>query len=188
MFKKIVISSLIIAFLAMAGGGFYWWQASQPVADLNKSLPSGVKVVKSLFRRDYTVVNKIDGYEFKVPKAWGGIKEMAYVPKENVTGIETTGIGVEGQKGNARLLSIDVYFITQPKFDLAEQAQKIWDFFGFTEALENGSIGSFEVLKAREDVYLGGTYVYFFGKGNKMYVLNNGSEEFIQEIILNGKW
>jgi len=186
--KKIFVSLLILFLLAIAGGIFWHWQNQKDVRDINKTLPEGVKVAKSLFGKDYTVVNKIDGYEFKVPKAWEGIEKIEYVPEEIVMGIKTTGIGIEGKIGGQIILSIDVYFLDTENLNLFEQSQKIWTFFELSGDLIETFIGEFKVVKAQENIYLGGTYVYFFSKGNKMYVLNNGSEEFIQEIILNGKW
>ncbi|MDO8659513.1 MAG: hypothetical protein Q7K54_02830, partial [Candidatus Parcubacteria bacterium] len=68
MIKKIV---LLVVVLGLFGGGFfYWWNNQADVRELNKTLPEGVKVVKSFFGGEYKVINKIDGYEFKVPKEW----------------------------------------------------------------------------------------------------------------------
>ena len=187
MFKKIVISFLIIAFLAMAGGGFYWWQANQAVAGLNKSLPSGVKVVKSLFRRDYTVVNKIDGYEFKVPKAWGGIEEIEHVPERTEGDYTAASISVKGKDGWSRLVTIDRFKVDKLK-DLESWAKINFESFGLTGDFSKDKIGYLEIVKSQENIHLGGMYVYFFEGDLSVYAITNGSEEFIQEIILNGKW
>ncbi len=185
--KKIIFLFLVV--ILLAGGFFYYWQSQKDVRALNKTLPKGVKVEKSLFGNSYKVVNKIDGYEFEVPKVWEGVEEIEYVPKEVVAGMETVGLGVTGRVGMARVLSIDIYFVSQSGFTLSQKAQEIWDFFGFPETLKKNVIGEIQVFEAKEDTYLGGTYVYFFqGKDNKIYVVNNGSEEFIKEVILSGKW
>ena len=186
--KKILVSLFVLVLLAIAGEIFWHWQNQKDVRNINKTLPEGVRVAKSLFGKDYTVVNKIDGYEFKVPEAWEGIEEIEYVPEEIVMAIKTTGIGIEGKIGGSRILSIDVYFLDTENSNLFDQAQKIWTFFELSGDLIEISIGELKVVKAQENVYLGGTYVYFWRIGNKLYVANNGSEEFIQEIILNGKW
>ena len=66
--KKKIIIIISIVLILVAGGGFFWWNGNQKdVRELNKNLPEGVRVMKSLIGNEYKVVNKIDGYEFKVP-------------------------------------------------------------------------------------------------------------------------
>jgi len=185
--KKILVSLLILFLLAIAGGIFWYWQNQKDVREINKTLPEGVKVAKSLFGKDYTVVNKIDGYEFKVPEAWEGIKEMEYKDEETILDMRTSGMALEGSQGLSRVFSLDIYFLSKQE-DLLEYSQEIWSFFELEGSLEKIKVGNIEAIRAYEDVHLWGTYVYFWIIGNKLYVANNGSEEFIQEIILNGKW
>ena len=46
--KKAIIAGGIILTLALGGGGVFLWQKSQAdVAELNNTLPEGVRVVKS---------------------------------------------------------------------------------------------------------------------------------------------
>ena len=46
--KKAIIAGGIILTLALGGGGVFLWQKSQSdVAELNNTLPEGVRVVKS---------------------------------------------------------------------------------------------------------------------------------------------
>ena|SRR3989338_163656 len=76
--KKTAIAIFILV-LIFSGGGFLLWQNSKAaVKDLNATLPEGVRVVKSLFGNEYRVVNKIDGYEFKVPKMIGKTWLISY--------------------------------------------------------------------------------------------------------------
>ncbi|MFH1181230.1 MAG: hypothetical protein V1705_02370, partial [bacterium] len=78
MVKKI---GILIFVLVLAGGSFFYWQQNQKdISRLNKNLPKGVKVEKSLigFGNEYKVVNKIDGYEFKIPREWNGLEEIEY--------------------------------------------------------------------------------------------------------------
>lgn len=62
--KKIIFS--VIALVLVGGGFFYWWQNQADARELNKTLPEGIGVVKSLFGfgDEYKVVNKIDNYSF----------------------------------------------------------------------------------------------------------------------------
>src|SRR3989344_1766137 len=66
--KNLIVGGIVLA-LIIAGGSVFLWQKNQAdVAELNNALPEGIRVVKSLFGNEYRVVNKIDGYEFRVPK------------------------------------------------------------------------------------------------------------------------
>jgi len=82
-----------------AGASFFLWQNQKDIKEINKNLPDGIKVTKDLFSSDdYTVVNKIDGYEFKLPKesfGWNGFKKIIY---RNVTKDEIGyGMGMEDE-------------------------------------------------------------------------------------------
>ncbi|MBU4351370.1 hypothetical protein KKH63_03545 [Patescibacteria group bacterium] len=189
--RKIIVSLLIIAFLVVAGGSFYWWQNQQDVREINKTLPEGIKVVKGLFNKEYKVVNNIDGYEFNVPKAWEGIEKIEYVPEEEEAifdGTKVTGIGLKGSRGGATAFSIDVYLVNKLDLELIEYAKEIWVFYGLDGELKEEKINGIPIVKGFEEKHLMGTFVYFLKNGNNLYIINNGSEEFIQEIILNGKW
>ena len=76
--KKIV--GPVFVLLLISGGVFYWQNNQKDVREFNKNLPVGVKVAKNIFGfgQEYKVVNKIDGYEFKVPSAWKGIEKIEY--------------------------------------------------------------------------------------------------------------
>src|SRR3972149_11519191 len=86
--KKIVFAVVSISILILvAGGFFYWWQNQTDVRALNKTLPDGVKVVKSLIGNEYGVKNKIDGYEFKIPPKMTNLKEVKYYEEKDSNGI-----------------------------------------------------------------------------------------------------
>lgn len=189
--KKILVSLFVLVLLAIAGGIFWHWQNQKDVREINRTLPEGVKVTKSFLSNEYFVINNIDGYKFKIPKAWEGIEKIEYIPKEKegvFNGVEVTGIGLKGLKGGATAFSIDVYLIDKLNLELIEYAKEIWAFFGLEGELKEEKIDGTSIIKGFEEKHLTGTFVYFFKNKNKLYILNNGSEEFIQEIILNGKW
>jgi len=88
MMKKLAFAVVSISILILAAGGFfYWWQNQTDVRALNKTLPEGVRVVKSLVGGEYRIVNKIDGYEFKIPPKMTNLKEVKYYEEENSNGI-----------------------------------------------------------------------------------------------------
>ena len=184
--KKIIIVSLLIIALLVIAGGVFWWQSQAEVRDLNKSLPSGVKVVKSLFGNDYTVVNKIDGYEFKTPKVWGGIEKVEYISDREEQGFSGSSIFIMGKAGQTRTISVDKF--KNDGRQLKEWAQSFFEAFGLIGGFEDVKLGSFDAIKTIEDSHLGSAYVFFIKTDRKNYVFTGGSEEFIKEIILNGEW
>lgn len=176
----------IIVLLLVAGGVFYW-KNQQEVADLNNGLPDGIKVVKTL-TGDYVVVNKIDGYSFKVPDGWEGIKEIEYTPERTVKDFTLTSIGVEGINSEARDISIDYYGLNEDNIELEAWADALFNTFGLSGDLNRDNVGEIDIVKTQETEHLLGMYIYFFKKNQVIYVISGGSEEFIREIIINGKW
>lgn len=180
---------LSVFVVLVVGGFFYWWQNQADVRELNKTLPEGVKVVKSLVGDDYKVVNKIDGYEFKIPPEWRGLEEIEYIPERDVNDFKVSSVGFEGVDDLAMPFSIDVYNIeNQLNVDLLSWAQELWSLFNLDGELQKDVVQNISVVKVFEGKNLGKTYVYFIKSGTKIYVLNNNSEEFIRYIIANGKW
>jgi len=186
MAKKIFF--LIIILLLLAGGGvFYWWQNQEDVRELNKGLPEGVRVVKNL-KGEYWIANKIDGYEFKVPDEWGGLREIEYVPASTEKGYTASSIGLRGKEGGSRIIAIDRFKIENPDINLELWAEANFETFGLIGDFSKDRVREFEIVKTQEEVHLVGMYVYFFKKNSVIYAITCGSEEFIREIIISGKW
>ena len=188
--KKLVFAVVSVSVLVLvAGGFFYWWQNQADVRTLNKTLPEGVRVVKSLIGDEYRVVNKIDGYSFKIPPEWRGLVEINYNPERKVKDFSVSSIGLEGTNNLATPFSIDIYNIEDPPgTDLMSWAKNLWNLFTLDGELQQDVVQNVSVVKVFEGKNLGKTYVYFLKSGAKIYVLNNTSEEFIRYIISNGKW
>ncbi len=184
--KKLVLA--IIVLIIVAGGIFYWWQNQADVRALNKTLPEGVKVVKSLVGNEYRVVNKIDGYEFKIPPEWEGIKGIEYAPEASEQGYTASSIGLNGKNGEATIFAIDRFKTDGQSINLKSWSQKEFETFGLVGNFSDDMIGELKIVKTREDVHLFGMVVYFFQKDSVIYTITNGSEEFIRYIITNGKW
>lgn len=184
MIKKIIFLFLII--ILLAGGFFYFWHSQKDVRALNKTLPKGVKVEKSLFG-NYKVVNKIDGYEFKVPKAWEGVEKIEYIPSTPDEKYSINSIDLRGATGVTNLIAIDKVK-TEQNPEIRKWADNIFNEYGFTGEFLSDRVGDKDVVKAQENIHLAGMYVYFFSKDASIYIITNGSEEFIKEIILGGKW
>lgn len=187
--KKVIFLISIVVVLLLAGGGvFYWWQNQADVRELNKTLPEGIGVAKSLVGNEYSVVNKIDGYEFKVPPEWGGISEVEYVPEREEKGYRGTSIGLKGKEGGSTIVSVDLFKIEKPDGNLELWAKNFFTTFGLIGEFYKEQIGKFETIKTQENVHLVGMFVYFFQDGSTIYSVVNGSEEFTRYIITNGKW
>ncbi len=184
--KKILIPVFVVLFLAVALAGFFWWKENQrDVRELNKNLSEGVRVVKSFFGNEYKIINKIDGYEFKVPREWEGIKKITYYePTEK----ESAGISIDAQNGD--LFGIGVFNLESNQITLESWVQEriIKSNSAFWK-VEKQFFGDFETMKLiPEKKLLSGFPSYFFKKNSKIYYLSGLSEELIRYIILNGKW
>lgn len=186
MMKKIVLAGVVLGLLA--GGFFYWWNNQADVRELNKTLPKGVRVAKSLVGNEYKVINKIDGYEFKVPREWRGVKIAEYIPERTEGGYTATSIGIEGNEGAGRIFSIDRYKFGGDTSNIKSWAEINFKFFELVGDFSEEKINEFNIVKTEENVHLGGMFVYFFQKDKAIYAIVNGSEEFIKYIITNGKW
>jgi len=188
MIKKSLIFVIVLIIAVLAGGGFfYWWQDQSDVRELNKTLPKGIIVEKSLIGGEYKVVNKIDGYEFKIPKEWQGITEIGYIPERTEQGYSGTSLNIDGKEGIGRTIGID-YFKANDNSDLLAWAQGMFNVVGLVGNFTTERIGNFEIVKTQENIHFGGEYLYFFKKNKVVYSLTGPSEELIRYIITNGKW
>ncbi|MDO8559184.1 MAG: hypothetical protein Q7R84_02525 [bacterium] len=185
MIKKIVLSVLVLGLFG--GGFFYWWTSQADVRELNKTLPKGVSVAKSLYGNEYKVINKIDGYEFKVPTEWHGVKIFEYTPERAEGTYVGTSVNLKGREGSGIIFSIDRFKIKE-EVNLETWTNNAFDTFGLVGNFSKDKVGEFDVVKTQENVHLVGMFVYFFKKDSAIYSITNGSEEFIKYIILNGKW
>jgi len=182
--KVIFISAILIILGLVVGGFFYWWQDQADIRELNENLPEGVKVVKSLFGDEYKMVNKIDDYEFKIPPEWQGIKEIEYIPEREVEEYKVVSVWFESP--DRKDVGIDVY--KEINTDLETWAERLLDTFGLDGLLKKETIDGLNILKVKDEEYLGGTYIYFLKSDSMVYVLSSSSEEFIHYIITHGKW
>lgn len=187
--KKTFLGLTMFLLLCLVFGGiFYCWQTQKDVRALNKTLPDGVKVTKSIFGNEYGVFNGIDGYRFKVPTQWNGIETIEYAPERIEGKYIGTSINTEGKNGEATIFSIDHFKINSNISDLSTWVNDFFREFNLVGDFTKDNISGIEVIKTQENVHLGGMYVYFWRKGSSVYAATNGSEEFIRYIITNGRW
>lgn len=190
MVKNLSVLLFIIVTLLLAGGGvFYWRQNQADVRELNKTLPEGVRVVKSLFGEEYGVVNEIDGYEFKVPEEWMELKDIDYISEREAAGYIGTSFSVEGNKGVGNVVAIDRYKSGgDNEENLESWAKSNFNAFGLVGEFTKDKVVESDVIKTQENIHLGGEYVYFFRKNKAVYAITGPSEELLRYIITNGKW
>jgi len=186
--KKKIIIIISIVLILVAGGGFFWWNGNQKdVRELNKNLPEGMRVVKNLFGfgNEYKVVDKIDGYEFKVPKEWRGMKKITYYEQ---TKTEAPGISIDTQSGD--LFGIGVVKLENEQISLESWTQeRIIKSIPSHWKIEKQFLNDIETIKLwSEKQSLSGIPLYFFKKDSKIYNISGTSEDFIRYIIANGKW
>lgn len=213
--KKIV--GPVFVLLLIFGGVFYWQNNQKDVRELNKNLPKGVMVAKSIFGfgNEYKVINKIDGYEFKVPSAWKGVKKIEYEDvidtdlsikkqtKEDFSKkiVSETNLYVEGFRELdyilTRILRLN-NIIDLNKF--VEEFQKIYSPYTKTERSESspkikdfiiGDLRGFKlytVFKSKTGNELITDEYYFFGKDHKIYIFSHFNDDFVRKFIADGKW
>ena len=182
--KKLAL--VFILMLLGVGGVFLWQKNQKDVAELNKNLPDGIRVVKNL-QGEYWVVNKLDGYEFKIPEKWSGIEEIEYVPERTEENYTWNSINLEGKEGFGRVAGINRFKLQRDSTNLERWARNSLSFSGLESDLFIDQINEFEIIKTGKQIGIVG-YIYFFQKDLSVYTVSCGSGEFIQEIISSGKW
>ena len=185
--KKTIIVFLSVSIIISAGTFFYWKEQQKELISINQNLPEGVTVTKTLFG-DYKIDNKIDGYSFKAPKKWEGIKELEYIPEEEEEGYTFASVNFEGKIFGCGAVAISKVKSVSMN-SLIAQATLFFDAFGLVSDFNNKNVGETETVISKENAgFIGGVKAYLFQKDNYFYVITCCSEEFIEEIILNGKW
>ena len=186
--KKLLISITLIVLLIAIGVFFYWKIQQKELINLNKVLPEGIKIIKTLMG-NYEITNKIDNYSFKTPKSWEGIKNIYYGPKETIQGYTTSIIEIEGKIGHGfRYVAIS-QFKNQPQdINLKDWATTTFNDFDLSNDFKNYKVGNIDTVVTRENPDLMNMDIYFLKGSSAIYSIMSGYENFIEEIISNGKW
>ena len=193
--KKLVIIFVILIFLAVTGGVF-WWQSGAELRELNKDLPEGIKITKDTSGQ-YKVTNKKDGYEIQWPEEiskaayqeyWEGNEDPAIKAEDPIVRGGTIGF-------NGILIS---YIEFAPGTNLESWLQNVAQENHITLHIEKYKIGNIAVskeciVKIRDknvplmcdDEY---DYSYSFSVGSKNYKIMYASEKEAEDIIKNTNW
>ncbi len=193
--KKLFIPLIIIVLLLTSGGVFWWWHNGKELRELNKDLPEGLKIVKSLTGQ-YMIINEQDGYRINWPK-----KELEIVYFEERQDIEKTLPPFFSQEVKKLFVSgTDLFFGEYTSFpevkiscfklkdgiDL-EKLRQIYEnsssfFANSTINLEQK--GEFEVLITKDSYQVN----YCFKINSKLYNIVCPEENLCQNILQNSRW
>ncbi|MBI2042646.1 MAG: hypothetical protein HYT21_02810 [Candidatus Nealsonbacteria bacterium] len=185
--RKIII---LLVVLGLAGAGFfYWWNNQADVRELNKTLPTGVRIEKSLFGNEYKVVNKIDGYSFKVPPEWEGLEEVEYIPEREELGYVGSSLNFNGKEKGIIGVAIDRFTAGgDMSMDLESWTKLEFDAFELVGDFSKDKIGTLDIVKTQENVHFAGEYIYYLKKDQIIYSLTSPAKGYIEYIITNGQW
>jgi hypothetical protein len=147
-----------------------------------------VRVVKSILGDEYRLVNKIDGYNFKIPTEWRGLKEVNYYPETTERGYTASSMNMEGNESPGRIINIARFKLEERNIDLGLWVEDYFEASNATNEFEKEIITDIEVIKTKKfDLGLSG-YAYFFKRDSIIFAVAGPSEEFISYIIANGQW
>jgi hypothetical protein len=192
MAKKIIF--LIIIVLIIAAGGFFWWQSQEEVRELNKNLPEGVRVVKSLFG-PFEVINERYNYIVRLPKEQKKISTIEYLEKKDeemryiCTVCKEASIILLGSIGKEKTnLILESYKPKDGNIDLEKFIQEGNPTWLRRVEVKKEKLNDVDVIKVSREFEWGRLYHYFFKGTSNFYRVEFISEEFIQKVILNGRW
>jgi hypothetical protein len=181
--RRILVFSVFM--ILSIGGFFYYWNNQKEVKAINEGLPEGISVVKTI-TNEYKLKNDVDGYEFKIPKEWAGISEIFYTPKRTESGYKMATIELAGNNSSSIVLVINQF--ENDGEELIDWVNNNFNTFGLVGNFSEDNINGIKVVKTTEEIHLLGMWVYFFKMDEFVYAITNGSEDYIEYIIANGKW
>ncbi|MBT9167583.1 MAG: hypothetical protein DDT19_00921 [Syntrophomonadaceae bacterium] len=191
--KKTIVLIMLLLLTIAGGGAFWWWQSGKELRELNKDLPEGVKVVKSLTGQ-YRVANERDGYRINWPKK--KLRIVYYEERQNVEKTlppffpqEVKKLFVSGTDlflGEYIILpEVEIgYFKLKNGIDL-EKFRQIFENSPFADSTINlEQKGEFEVLIIKDSYQVN----YSFKINSKLYSIVCPEEDLCQNILQNSKW
>ena len=181
--KQTITIAVLTLFFSVSG--FFYWKDQQSINKLNASLPEEIMIQKRLL--GYKILDKIENYSFNVPIKWRGIKEIKYLTERESNGYKFSSINVKGAASKDNVIAV-VRFENKPNMDLISQAKLFFKSFNLENDFTQEKVKNIDVAIARDNHGLMGIDAYFFQKGNYTYLITNGSEDFIKEVITNGTW
>jgi len=181
--RTIIVSVLLIFFSIIC---FYCWEDQQSIKALNEGLPEGVRIEKGLIG-NYKIINEINNYTFEAPSIWKGIEEIKYLAEKENNGHKFTSINIRGKTPENGVIAV-VRFESKPDIDLITQADSFFRAFKLEGSFTESKVENINTVISKNNPGLMGIDASFFQKDNYTYLITCGSEDFIEEVILNGTW
>lgn len=160
-----------------------------------------VKMIKVMKQNDqYKIINDRYNYEFLLPKDRVSFWRLEYLEKEGKTDMEyvcricETGsmlfIGLVGGEGDN--MTIESYKPKDQNITLDDFAKKGNPTWLYKMDIEKIKMGNIDIIMASREYgkenERGRFYNYFFWGESNFYKLEHVSKEFLDYLILNGKW
>ncbi len=157
------------------------------IRELNKNLPQGVYFEKR--GKDLFLINKLDGYELKIPESWGGVREVRYVEGELSFQAKFTDDWVAVNKIilQDQKITIDE-FVTQKIKALKEGKEVKGKHFSPFAKIEGKEVlnGKKIIKMVDKDPIIGECFVYYLKQKNLIYeIYSDFSENSVRLIIFN---
>jgi len=182
--KQIMLPFLLL--IIFSAVGFFYWKEQQIIKDLNKNLPEGIRIEKALIG-DYKIINEINDYSFETPNSWKGIEEIKYLTERESKGYKFSSINIKGKVSEGGVVAV-IKFESKPGVDLTTQANSFFTAFELEGSFTENNIETINTVISKNNPGLMGIDASFFQKDNYTYLITCESEDFIEEIILNGEW
>ena len=181
--QKIIVFVLLILFSITC---FFYWNDQQAIKALNEGLPEGIRIEKELIG-NYKITNEINNYTFEAPGIWKGIEEIKYLTERESLGYKFTSINIKGKTPESGVIAV-VKFESKPDVDLMTQADLFFKAFELERSFTESKVKNIDTIISKNNPDLMGIDASFFQKDNYTYLITCGSEDFIEEVILNGTW
>ncbi len=186
MWKNKKIIGLIVLIVALSVFFANYQKKQNEIKKLNETLPENIYIQKKIIG-GYEVVNNINNYRFKTPKDWKKITEIKYISEREGHGFLFSSINVKGESPHGKVITV-VKFKRNLDVSLLEQANSFLESFDLKGDLQEHQLNGYNVVTAKEIKGLMGADGSFFQKEEYVYFVNCQSEDFIQEVIINGTW
>ena len=182
--KQITTISVLLVLFSVVG--FFYWEDQKAIRTLNEGLPEGVRIEKKLIG-NYKIINDISDYWFELPNVWKGIEEIKYLTERESKGYKFSSINVKGKDIEDKVVAI-IKFESKPDIDLITQANLFFEAFELDGNFIENKVKNINTAISKNNLGLMGIDASFFQKENYTYLITCGSEDFIEEIIINGTW
>ena len=171
--RKFIFFLIFLIFLCFF---FFFYLKDKEIRELNKNLPQGVYFEKR--GKDLFLINKLDGYELKIPESWGGVSKADYTGQN---------LGIGGKK-EEKWVTITVYEVKKEKSieEIINERIKNPEKYNLVEPQLIGKekINNLTIIKIKDfGGMMGDVFFYYFKFKTNLYELYSDNQESLSEII-----